>query len=45
MSQPVSGGDDLDENLDGSIDSNDDYPMSSTDYRKSKIFLIISFID
>jgi hypothetical protein len=47
MSQPMSGGDvtttadDLDQNLDGSIDSNDDYRIPKIDYEKGKIFLMI----
>lgn len=43
MSQSVSVGDgatvgdDLDQNLDGSVDSNDDYRMPKTNYGKGKI--------
>ena len=44
MSQSASGADaattadDLDQNVDGSTDSNDDYQMLTTDYEKGKLF-------
>jgi hypothetical protein len=47
MSRPVSGGDptttgdDLDQNIDGSVDSNDDFRMPKIDYEKGKIFFPI----
>jgi hypothetical protein len=37
MSQSASGADDLDQNIDGSTDSNDDYQMPTTDYEKGKL--------
>jgi hypothetical protein len=45
MSQSASGADaattadDLDQNIDGSTDSNDEYQMLTTDYEKGKRFL------
>ncbi len=38
MSHSVSGGDDLDQNNDGSLDSNDDYPIAKIDDEKGKLF-------
>jgi hypothetical protein len=46
MSQSVSGGDvtttgdDLDQNFDGSVDSNDDFQILNKDYEKGKTLLI-----
>jgi hypothetical protein len=37
MSRLVSGGDDLDQNNEGSIESNDDYPITKIDDEKGKI--------
>ncbi len=49
MSQSVSGGDatttgdDLDQNIDGSVDSNDDYQIPRTDYEKGKNKFLYKF--
>ena len=46
MSQSASGADatstadDLDQNIDGSTDSNDDYQMSTADYEKGRLFIL-----